>query len=226
MATETRETAKQRTRRALLQAGSELFAEQGLDGPSLDAICERAGYTRGAFYVHFSGRDDFLVAVMEHAGKPLLDMLLDSAGEEALTTIAARFARAVSDGTYPLTPPGRVRPHQLLDACARSERVRALYVQLLEEAVERLERAIASDQTSGVLRADVEPQPLATVLLAAVIGAQIMMEFGAEVDLARCTAAVVDLLQSPGVASTDDGSASARAPRGAGNRRARRRKKS
>ena len=60
-----RELTKQETREALLRAGMELFAEQGLDVPSLDALCARAGFTRGAFYVHFADREEFIVAVME-----------------------------------------------------------------------------------------------------------------------------------------------------------------
>src|SRR4051812_23309480 len=41
-----RERAKAETRAALIEAGVALIAEQGLDVPSLDAICDRAGYTR------------------------------------------------------------------------------------------------------------------------------------------------------------------------------------
>lgn len=196
MARETRESAKKKTRLALVQAGAELFAEQGLDGPSLDAICQRAGRTRGAFYVHFRDRDDFLAAVMEHVGEPLLDVLLAAGeGDEAFTTIAARFLRAVGDGTYPLTPQGGVRPHQLLDACARSDRVRELYVKLIGQAIDQLKRAVIHDQAGKTLRDDVDPESLATVLLAAVIGAQTMMELGAPVDINKSAAAIVRMLQ-------------------------------
>ena len=48
-----RDAAKKETRSALIRAALKLFHEEGFDGPSLDAICARAGYTRGAFYVHF-----------------------------------------------------------------------------------------------------------------------------------------------------------------------------
>src|SRR5580765_489599 len=72
----SRETAKQETREALIRAGMDLFGEQGLDTPSLDAICERAGFTRGAFYVHFRDRDDFLEAVMQETGASFLDAVL------------------------------------------------------------------------------------------------------------------------------------------------------
>ena len=61
----SRKLAMAETREALIQAGLAEFAERGFDAPSLDKICARAGFTRGAFYVHFENREDFLVAVME-----------------------------------------------------------------------------------------------------------------------------------------------------------------
>ena len=54
------QAAKQETREALLQAAMAEFAEKGLDLPSLDAICARAGFTRGAFYVHFRDREELV----------------------------------------------------------------------------------------------------------------------------------------------------------------------
>lgn len=53
---QSRDESMQETRAALVGAAPELFAKEGLDA-SLDAICERAGFSRGAFYVHFSDRD-------------------------------------------------------------------------------------------------------------------------------------------------------------------------
>ena len=58
----SRDLAKQETREALIQAGMDAFSEEGVDLPSLDAICARAGFTRGAFYVHFKDREDFFAA--------------------------------------------------------------------------------------------------------------------------------------------------------------------
>ena len=56
--TRRRRETKQETREALISAALAEFAEHGFDAPSLDAICARAGYTRGAFYVHFRDRSD------------------------------------------------------------------------------------------------------------------------------------------------------------------------
>ncbi len=180
----SRKETKEKTRAALLAAGAELFAEQGLDGPSLDAICERAGFTRGAFYVHFKDREDFLAAVMEDLGGPLLDTIF--AGEEAdLMQTFVHFAAAFKDGRYPLGPGGSVHPHQLLDACKRSPRIRDRYIALIEESVRRLTQVVERSQEGRSVRPDVDAQATATLLLLSVIGAHTLTDLGAPFDFQR-----------------------------------------
>ncbi len=53
------------TRRRLLLAAAELFAERGVDGTSIDAIAERADRTSGAVYDHFGGKDGVLFALLD-----------------------------------------------------------------------------------------------------------------------------------------------------------------
>src|SRR5688572_8533736 len=74
--TRRRRETKQETREALIRAALAAFAEHGFDAPSLDAICARAGYTRGAFYVHFRDRSDLMVAVIEHAMTVFMDTII------------------------------------------------------------------------------------------------------------------------------------------------------
>ncbi len=62
MATNTtaRRSQQERTRAttgALVAAARELFIEDGFSATSLDAICARAKVTRGAFYHHFSNKE-------------------------------------------------------------------------------------------------------------------------------------------------------------------------
>ncbi len=194
-----RQQRAEETRAALVEAGTALFAEQGLDGPSLDAICERAGRTRGAFYVHFEGRDEFLVAVMDRVGSEFLDHVFapPAPGEATdLASTVARFVTAASRGRYPLTKKGGVKPHQLLEACARSPRIRARYVELVRESIARLASAVATSQRERLLRSDVDAEQVAAILLAGVIGAQTMIELRVPVDLAG-TAAVLLTMLSP-----------------------------
>lgn len=61
----TRPEKKARTRRDLLAAASEVFAERGFVATSIDQIAERAGMTKGAVYSNFDSKDDLLLAVMD-----------------------------------------------------------------------------------------------------------------------------------------------------------------
>lgn len=185
-----REEQKQATREALIDAGLRLVAEHGLD-VSLDAICAAAGFTRGAFYVHFADRDDFLVAVMDRVGSRFLDAVLGSG--DLLETVR-RFVAAVAEGRYPLMGEAGVKPHQLLDACARSPRIRARYVGLVRDSLDRLEGAIRAGQRRGVLRRDLDVESVAMILLATVVGVQTLAELRVPIAAERTASAMLLLL--------------------------------
>ncbi len=162
----------ERTREALVDAAMELFAEQGLLGPSLDAICAHAGYTRGAFYVHFKSRDELIVAVVGKAMGSFIDAMIGSgAGDDGVTAIVRTFSMAVRNGLFPI--PGQVRPHQVLEACSGSEILRCKYVELLEDArdglVEVIERGVAAKR----IREDIAPEAIAQMMLALVLGVEV-----------------------------------------------------
>jgi AcrR family transcriptional regulator len=53
------------TRRRLLDAAAELFAERGVDGASIDAIADKADRTSGAVYDHFGGKEGLLYALLD-----------------------------------------------------------------------------------------------------------------------------------------------------------------
>jgi AcrR family transcriptional regulator len=51
------------TRRRLTAAAYEVFTEQGIAEAPIELICERAGFTRGAFYSNFASKEDLFLAV-------------------------------------------------------------------------------------------------------------------------------------------------------------------
>lgn len=178
-----RTAAKQETRDALLRAATELFRSEGLDA-SLDAVCARAGFTRGAFYVHFKDRDELLSAAIERILTTLIDTLFGPPGsEDEFPVLVQRFLATVASGHYPISRDGSLRPFQLLDACARSETVRAEYLRLIGTGEERLTGAIRRAQGRGELRADVEPALVAKLLMGMVLGMQTMLDLQVPLDL-------------------------------------------
>jgi AcrR family transcriptional regulator len=60
-----REERKQETRAELIEAAATVFAHRGFHGASLDQIAQKAGYSTGALYWHFKGKDDLFLAVYE-----------------------------------------------------------------------------------------------------------------------------------------------------------------
>jgi TetR/AcrR family transcriptional repressor of nem operon len=196
----SRAEIKLATREALVEAGLSLFAERGLDGPSLDDICERAGFTRGAFYVHFRDRDDLLRAVMHRVGQQVLDALFareptDEQGDVA--AIVRRFVGAFASGAYPLSRAGGVRPFQLLDACARSPAIRAEYVGLVDDALARLAGSIRAAQKRRTARADVPARDLALLLLSVVVGVQTLLDLELPMEVGGLAASTLRLLHVP-----------------------------
>lgn len=61
----TREESRSVTRARLLEAAGEVFAEKGFYGAAVEEIADRAGYTRGAFYSNFAGKDDLFLALFD-----------------------------------------------------------------------------------------------------------------------------------------------------------------
>lgn len=53
------------TRARLLEAAAEVFVEEGLQGASVEAVCTRAGFTRGAFYSNFESKEQLFLALLQ-----------------------------------------------------------------------------------------------------------------------------------------------------------------
>lgn len=61
-----RTARREATRQRVLDAAREVFAERGVIGGTVEDICERAGFTRGAFYSNFVDKDDVVRALIAH----------------------------------------------------------------------------------------------------------------------------------------------------------------
>ena len=188
-----REQSKQHTRQALLEAALACFTESGLDAPSLDGICERAGCTRGAFYVHFANRDELIAAAMEHRRSAVLAKLLElPIGTVSIPQVLKLFATAVEQETLPV--PGGVRTGELLAACRRSKKILKTQQRLMSETAARLSQLIGADQKSGLLRSDIQPAALATLLILLEAGSELCVDLGLRAGIGAATAAFAQLL--------------------------------
>src|SRR6202163_3851268 len=61
------------TRRKLLAAAERIFARDGFEAARLEDIAAGAGYTRGAFYANFGGKEEIFFALLEQWVRQRID---------------------------------------------------------------------------------------------------------------------------------------------------------
>jgi TetR/AcrR family transcriptional repressor of nem operon len=177
-----REEAKKRTRHALMAAGLDAIIESGLDVGLAD-ICERAGYSRGAFYGHFRDRQDFLVSITEWMFSAMIDSLIsDQNAPDDLLVSAQRFTHALSTGQWPLIPRIRVAAVRLMDALSRWPKIRASFDRFTAETIERMQHGATAGQKAGLVRSDLDPNAIGAMLMIASMGAIILHNVGLSID--------------------------------------------
>ena len=87
---------REQTRARLLSAALELLAEQGLARSSVEGVCERAGFTRGAFYSNFQSMDDVVAALFaQRAGRVLEHVQERLAGADDPAGVPGLVARVL-----------------------------------------------------------------------------------------------------------------------------------
>ncbi len=173
-----RDLQKKETRQALLAAGLLELSEHGLEAPSLDQICARAGFTRGAFYVHFKDREDFLVSVMDHVLGQFLDVLTSAASfESGGVAQAVRFFCMAADARNAAVHGGKaIRFHHLMEACQRSSVVGQRYRAMVKKAQHLIADGLTRDLSRKALRRDVTPEQVTTLMTALALGVTAMIE--------------------------------------------------
>lgn len=204
-----RADAKGATRRALLAAGLQETIARGGVVPSIEAISARAGFTRGAFYVHFKGRSDFVVEMLGWVVGDIFEAIFRRAGEDQqdLRGIVTRFVDILVKGEWPDVSDIRAAYLSVIAGLRDSPRVRQRHAELMEAAIARLEQAMSEAQRAGVVRGDLDPRKGAEMLLVLGIGLIVWDHVGIPIGPTALRDYVLALLSAP-----EAGSISGEAP--------------
>jgi len=104
----TRQERSQRTRAELLDTARRVFEERGFHAASLEEIAEAAGYSKGAIYANFAGKDELFLAVLaEHVERRVrqtADVALRGEDLESAVRAVARGARELGEREPAWTP--------------------------------------------------------------------------------------------------------------------------
>ena len=186
-----RELAKQETREALIRAGMAAFTEQGVDLPSLDAICARAGFTRGAFYVHFKDREDFFAAVADQALQDFVNWVISTGEAQAgMRGVVDRFLGALQEGKPALGDPHKLLMQVVARGSQQGTQTDETYPALIDSAIERLTQVVERDQSYGTVRRDLSARQLGLLLVSSSVGFIVLLAGGYKADFAEVRALV------------------------------------
>jgi AcrR family transcriptional regulator len=175
----TRERRRQQTRDVLVAAATEVFAQRGYEGASLEEIADAAGFTRGAIYKNFAGKEDLFFAVTDRLNEQVIDAFREIAPDspDATDWDVSRLAamwRASVDGFEDLLAIGKEyelyvlrNPGARERAVAHRRKQRALVAAFIDEVAQRSGMTLRLPATT-----------LASVILAAADG----LAYAARVD--------------------------------------------
>jgi AcrR family transcriptional regulator len=92
------------TRARLLEAAEKIFARDGFEAAKLEEIAAEAGYTRGAFYVNFSNKEELVIALLADQVEKRMARAARAAealGENPnLATMRENYVRSLKDPTW------------------------------------------------------------------------------------------------------------------------------
>jgi TetR/AcrR family fatty acid metabolism transcriptional regulator len=159
-----RSIAQEEKRRLILDAAVATFASKGYHASRVGDIAEEAGVAYGLVYHYFASKEDVLEAVFRETWAELLAAIRDveQSGQpaaEQLRQIVAIFLRS-----------WRRRPdlvRVLVREVARSPEVQRR-VDEISDVFAAIERVVASGQSDGSFRADVDPRLVSWILYGAI----------------------------------------------------------
>jgi AcrR family transcriptional regulator len=140
--------SREATRAKLLDAAAEVFAEVGLGEASVERICERAGFTRGAFYSNFASKDEMFLELTTIVARERVDAVRARIDEVAIdgddpdVTVIIRALDVVGDDRLTTMLMSEISIHAMRDAefaaayRAQIEEVTGEIVQLIDEITE------------------------------------------------------------------------------------------
>jgi len=157
--TTTQTEKAEETRRRIVGAAAELFAEHGYTATSLSEVIAAAGSTKGGFYFHFASKADLGLAVVEDARQQFAADVLAATGEYARgSDQLVAMVRAIAD--HSKAKPAASGIGRLCMELREESQIAigdldpyGVWVHLVRELLERAQREGDLDPTADTLEA-------------------------------------------------------------------------
>jgi AcrR family transcriptional regulator len=190
-ATDIRRTQVERTALAesrMVRAAIDLINSVGVDGATLKAIGEQAGYSRGLATHHFGGKSGLFRRLLRQVHAEFLEELNERVGER--TGIEALEAANEAHRDYVLRHRDRLRAMYILwlGALDPGSDFKPNVARFMKRQRETMARWIRGGQQSGQIPADIDADRMAARFYASLTGISLQWLVDASLDLAQAYA--------------------------------------
>ncbi len=189
-----RQPRAEATRLRILEAAATAFARTGLAGTSLNDLIRESGLTKGAFYFHFSSKDELALAAFRLKQEQLISGMQAAVSADApalerlVEMLRARVRLLAEDPSLRCVP--TLGQELRVEAEPDSE-----YARFQELALETFEALLSEGRDDGSMRQDVDPARDAWIAFAALIGVDALCKLMTDrADLVERTEDLIDLL--------------------------------
>jgi AcrR family transcriptional regulator len=160
----TREESRAQTRATLMAVGREHFIRYGLGGAVAEKIAEDAGYSRGALYSNFDGKEDLFLAVIREEQVRRTETFHSIFKEEPSAKGRLRRMRDAIADLY--TDPDWIVLRAEFEAGAlRSERIRQTFVEVHRKQVRAGATLIGNLARSSEIHMRLRPNEFIMIIL-------------------------------------------------------------
>lgn len=195
----TQAQRRARTRNALLEAAAQGLSKYGFANLALARVAGEAGYTRGALYHQFSGKEELALAVVEWIAQTW-DAEVGRPATETAGPVEALVAVARGHAVYCRREVARVLMTLRVEFAGQDHPVGRAIGEILEKLVADAEERIVAGRDSGAIPAGPPPRQTAQAYLGVVeaVGIQLAGQDPFDVELAeRAVRGVLGLPSSP-----------------------------
>jgi AcrR family transcriptional regulator len=171
----------QETQGLLMEAALGVFARSGYDRATVDEIVRQAGFSKGAFYVHFETKEDLFWAMLEERISRQQEAFRQAVGP---TQPLADNVRTILSGVFGLLREDPLWGSLFMEFAAhasRNEKVRQRLAAMYQRWRELIVAILSASRDAGRVRKDIDLPFLATVLIATVEGSVMQSHLAPEV---------------------------------------------
>jgi len=188
-----RQERAERTRAQIIDTAATAFAEHGFDGVSLNELVAGSGLSKGAFYFHFSSKEELALACFRAKQQEMFARMREvpdsGSNADRIVQSMRRRARLIEEDPS-LRCISRLGAQFNLQPAPGS-----VYASYLDQAVGNIARLVRDGQRSGEFRADLDPDAAARAIFAGAVGMDSLSQVSsAGKDLERRTDELTELV--------------------------------